>query len=158
MRVLKWALIGMAALGATGGAAAVIQSDPIYNIAASDPEMNAAKARAIAELPDFYRRMASPDAGETQFMVKFDIVPGEEAEFVWAGELDRSTAPMTGVLLNQPQFTDHRVGQRVPIAEADIIDWSFVRGRVLQGAYSDRVLIDRMDPEEAARIRANFGW
>ena len=157
MKLLKTAAI-VGLIAAAGAASAAIQSEPIYNVASSDAEMNAAKERAIAELPAFYRRLASPAANETDFMVKFDILPGEEAEFVWAGALDRSTTPMTGVLANQPQYTDHRIGQRVPIAEADIIDWSYFRGSVMQGGYTQRVLLDRIDPQEAARIRRGLGW
>lgn len=157
MKLLKAAAI-VGLIAAAGAASAAIQSEPIYSVEASDADMNAAKDRAIAGLPDFYRRLASPGAEESDFMVKFDILPGEEAEFVWAGALDRSTTPMTGVLVNQPEYTRHRIGQRVPIAESDIIDWSYFRGRVMQGAYTQRVLLDRMDPREADRIRRDLGW
>ena len=120
--------------------------------------MNAAKARAIASLPEFYARLARPAADETEFMIKFDILPGEDAEFVWAADLDRSASPMTGVLLNQPEQTAHRIGQRVPIAEADIIDWTYRKGRVMQGGFTNRVLLERMPPDEAAAFRNYLGW
>ena len=91
-------------------------------------------------------------------MVKFDIVAGEEAEFVWATELERSGGRMTGVLVNQPEYTDDRLGDRVNIAEADIIDWAYFRGAVMQGAFTNRVLLDRLPPEEAEQLRRAYGW
>ena len=133
-------------------------SDPVYQVSEDDAEMEAAKRQAIASLPDFYRRLADPAADETEFLVKFDILPGEDNEYVWAGELDRSSTPMTGRLMNQPEATDHRLGQRVPIPEADIIDWSYRKGRVTQGGLTSRALLRHMTPEDAAEMRNHLGW
>ena len=133
-------------------------SDPIYEVSEDDAEMEAAMRQAIASLPGFYRRLADPAADETEFMVKFDILPGEDNEYVWAGELDRSSTPMTGVLMNQPEATDHRLGQRVPIPESDIIDWSYRKGRVVQGGFTSRALLRHMPPDEAAAMRNQLGW
>ena len=144
--------------GASGQAAAAAEPEPIYNVSAEDAEMNAAKAQGIATLPEFYRHLAAPAADESEFMIKFDIQPGDEAEFVWATDLDRSTSPMTGVLVNQPIHTDHQLGQRVAIPEADIIDWTYRRGRVMQGGFTNRVLLARMPPDEAAAMREYLGW
>jgi uncharacterized protein YegJ (DUF2314 family) len=134
------------------------QAEPIYQISAEDAEMNAAMARGRATLQEFYARLASPAADETEFIIKFDIAPGDDVEYVWASDLDRSTSPMTGVLTNQPEQTTHEIGDRVPIPEADIVDWMFRRGRVMQGGFTARVLLKHMTPEDAASQRAYFGW
>lgn len=150
--------LGCLVLLGCGGDAGANEAEPVYQIRASDPEMNEAKARAIATLPEFYAHLARPAADETEFMVKFDIVPGDEVEFVWATDLDRSTSPMTGVLVNQPEQTAHRIGQRVPIPEAVIIDWTYRKGRVTQGGLTNRVLLERMPADEAASFRNYLGW
>ena len=142
--------------GGSGGTGEV--TDTVYQVGEDDEEMNAATRQAIAGLPAFYDRLADPAADETEFMIKFDILPGEEAEYVWAGELDRSSTPMTGVLMNQPEATDHQLGQRVPIPEADIIDWSYRKGRVVQGGFTSRALLRHMPPDEAAAMRNQLGW
>lgn len=160
--MLKSAIIAAAFLSmgvADGGAAAAAQEqERIVNVEASDREMNAAKARAIAELPDFYRHLARPERGEDRFMIKFDIAPGDAVEYVWANDLDRSATPMTGTLLSRPQQTNDQPGDRISIAEATIIDWLYIRNGVAQGAYTQRVLLDRMPPDEAAALRENMGW
>jgi uncharacterized protein YegJ (DUF2314 family) len=156
-RQLAAAVALILAAGCDGGAA-VENAESIYQVSEDDAEMNDAKRRAIAGLPQFYARLAGPAADESEFLVKFDIVPGDEAEFVWAGQLDRSSTPMTGVLMNQPELTDHQAGERVPIAEADIIDWSYRKGRVTQGGFTSRALLRHMSPEDAAEMRNHLGW
>lgn len=155
--IIAAAIVSIGVAGRDADAAGQ-ERERIVNVEANDREMNAAKARAIAELPDFYRHLSRPERGEDRFMIKFDIAPGEAVEYVWAGDLDRSTMPMTGTLLSHPQQTRDQAGDRVSIAEADIIDWLYIRNGVAQGAYTQRVLLDRMPPDEAAALRANMGW
>ena len=151
--------IFVAILLALGSAAAGAQEpETIIGVKPDDSAMNAAKARAIATLPDFYAHMAAPRDDESQFMLKFDILSGVEAEYVWANELTRSGGSMTGVLINQPAYTDDKLGDRVTIAEADIIDWAYFKGRILQGGYTNRVLLDLLPPDEAEELRRAFGW
>jgi uncharacterized protein YegJ (DUF2314 family) len=65
---------------------------------------------------------------------------------------------MTGVLINQPERGPHRIGQRVPIPEADIIDWTYRKGRVMQGGLTNRVTLAHLPPDEAASLRNYLGW
>ena len=153
--------LGLASLFLAAVAAPLSAADPpdrIYEVEAVDAEMNAAKARAIAELPAFYRALGAPSADEGEFMIKFDIVPGDEVEYVWAAEIDRSSRPMTAKLLNQPEMVAAKPGDRVEIAEGDIIDWTYRKGAIMQGGYTNRVLLGRMPADEAAAFRAYLGW
>lgn len=156
---MAWTMIAALALAGAGAPpAAAAEQDTIVNVPADDAEMNAAKERGRATLPDFYRRLAAPAGDESDFMVKFDIDPSNAVEYVWATQLDRSRTPMTGVLTNQPVTTADRRGDRVAIREADIIDWAYRRGGVVQGAFTQRVLLLRMDPAEAQAVRDYLGW
>jgi len=146
------------ALGGGAAIASAQERETIVNVDPADAAMNAAKAKAIATLADFYARLAAPGSGESQFMIKFDILPGDDAEFVWANDLQRSGGSMTGILINQPAYTDDKLGDRVLIAEADIIDWAYFRGKVLQGGYTNRVLLTLLPPDQAEALRRNFGW
>jgi uncharacterized protein YegJ (DUF2314 family) len=121
-----------------------------------DAKMNAARERARAELPAFFARMASPAADEQAFHVKFDL--GGTQEFIWAMELRREGGRLTGELSNTPLHPDYRLGQRVQIPEDAIIDWGYFRGRTMQGNYTTRVQLEAMDPVEAGKLRATFGW
>ena len=145
-------------LGGCAAIASAQEPETIVNVDPADAAMNAAKAKAIATLPAFYARLASPGSGESQFMIKFDILPGDDAEFVWANELQRSGGTMTGVLINQPAYTEDKLGDRVRIAESDIIDWAYFKGKVLQGGYTNRVLLTLLPPDQADALKRNFGW
>ena len=138
--------------------AAEPQEDGIYDVRADDPEMNAAIARGRETLPSFYRRLASPEAGDSEFMIKFDIDPGEGVEYVWADRIERAPGRMTGILINQPVYTKDRMGDRVAIREDRVIDWGYRSGGVMQGSFTNRVLIGRMPPEEAEPYKEFLGW
>jgi len=153
--------LGLAYLLLAASPAPLLAAEPkdrIYPVEATDAEMNSAKAKAIAELPNFYRALAAPAADESEFMIKFDIAPGEAVEFVWANRLDRSSRPMTGILLNRPEQAAARPGDRVRIAEGSIVDWTYRKNGVMQGGYTNRVMLGRMPPDEAAAYRAYLGW
>lgn len=158
--MLKTGLLVVAfALALAGaGTASAQEQEQIAPVRADDAAMNAAKAKAIASLPDFYGHLAKPAGDETQFMLKFDILPGEDAEFVWASGLELSGGSIRGVLVNQPAYTDDKIGDRVTIAEADIIDWAYFKGTVLQGGYTNRVLVDLLRADEAEQMRRAYGW
>jgi uncharacterized protein YegJ (DUF2314 family) len=149
------ALAGAATMQPTDGKP---EPDRTYDVSTEDAAMNAAIDRGRATLPDFYRLLARPQAGDGEFMVKFDIDPSEHAEYVWATDLDRSRTPMTGVLINQPVNTEDRLGDRVAIPEDLIVDWGYRRGGVMQGNFTNRVLLNHMPADEAAEFRRFLGW
>ena len=128
----------------------------VMDVREGDPAMAAAVARARAELPEFYRRLARPGADERNFAVKFDLAG--TGEMIWAGSLQRENGRLSGTLSNVPIHPDYRQGQRLDIPESAIIDWGFVRGARMEGNHTTRVIIDRMPPDQAAEYRAALGW
>lgn len=152
-------LFAAAALALAPPVVAVQGDEPIYQVRSDDAAMNSAIAEGRRTLPSFYRRLAAPQAGDRDFMVKFDIDPSERFEFVWAVSLDRSASPMTGILINQPVNTSDRPGDRVAIAESSIIDWGYrTSAGVMQGNFTNRVLLGQMPPAEAEDYRRFLGW
>lgn len=131
----------------------------VVMVEATDPAMEAAKAKGRATLPEFFRHMASPAGDEGDFSVKFNLTPDADAEFIWASQLQIGPGgELTGALGNHPVDERYKLGQRVPIAQSDIIDWTYYKGNVAQGHYTTRVLLDQVTAEEAAEIRASLGW
>ena len=130
----------------------------IAAVRADDPEMNDAKARARASLPEFFRHLANPGAGEHGFTVKFDLDPSPSAEFIWAGDLEREGDHWVGTLINEPVTDGFSQGQRVVIRESTIIDWNYTRNGVAMGHHTTRVLLRRMPEAEAEAIRRQLGW
>lgn len=125
-----------------------------------DPKMTAAMAEAKRTLPDFLKRLAHPAADERQFGIKYDIVPGPKAEFIWTHDLrvDASGA-ITGALDDDAvMIGGFKADQRVTIPTADIVDWGYFKGKVMQGNRTTRVILDLVDADEAAAIRRAYGW
>jgi uncharacterized protein YegJ (DUF2314 family) len=128
----------------------------IVQVSSEDAEMNRAKAEARAGLPAFMAHLARPGAGEEGFSVKFDL--GRTGEFIWASELSRENGRLSGALANEPVDSRYRLGQRVIIPEADIIDWTYRRSGRAEGHFTTRILLPRLEPAQAAEVRAALGW
>jgi uncharacterized protein YegJ (DUF2314 family) len=125
----------------------------------SDKKMNAAMARAKKELRAFWEHFASPASDESDFMVKYDVIDGDDAEYIWAVKLRRDKNGITGALIDDAvQVEGFKGGQRVSIREDRIVDWGYYKGPVMQGSYTTRVMPDQMSPEEAASFRRSLGW
>lgn len=151
-------LILLAAFAAQPAAIAEGPKDQLMDFRESDAEMNAAKAKGIASLPQFFSHFRKPAANETEFMVKYDVDPSDGVEYVWATLSGRSGAALTGVLINQPEYTKDKLGDRVSIRQSDVIDWAYRKNGVMQGSFTTRVMLAHMPEAEAAEYRAFLGW
>lgn len=131
----------------------------VVGVSGEDPEMNAAKLKARAELPRFFALLAAPPAGTADYSVKYNLTPqGDDPEFIWAGDLKREGGKLVGRLGNQPIAPGFSLGQRVVIPEADIIDWGYTKNGVMQGHHTTRALLAHLSPEEAAQVKQSLGW
>jgi uncharacterized protein YegJ (DUF2314 family) len=166
MRALMIALAGLAltfAPAALAQKAASPQEEEQRNnvmfFSEEDPAMNAAIARAQAEVPEFLLHLITPRPNEYRFMVKYDLLPEDgDAEFIWAEIVSRQPGAVTATLSNVPLDDRFKQGQTVTIRDEQIVDWSYVRDGVMQGNYTTRVILDRMPASEADPIRRNLGW
>ncbi len=132
--------------------------DEVIKVAPDDAAMEAAKREGRRTLPEFWQHQAKPAADESMFSVKFDLLPGPAAEYIWASVATRDADGVVGVLGNVPEAPGYSIGQSVKINEADIIDWQYRKGTRMQGHYTTRVLLDQMPPAEAQEYRTALGW
>lgn len=108
--------------------------------------------------PGFFQRLARPGDDERNFSIKYNLTPDGEPEFIWAAIESRRDGVTVARLANNPHDPRFKLGQRVVIRDADVIDWADVRGTVMQGHYTTRILLDHLDPAQAASVRAAMGW
>jgi uncharacterized protein YegJ (DUF2314 family) len=139
-------------------AAAVAVQDETVSIPSGDIEMLAAISSARGGLPVFFGHATSPGPGEHGFMVKYDIVPEDKAEYVWAEIIAHRGGLTTGRLVNAPNDRRLKRGDEVTIRDTQVIDWAYWRDGTLQGGATMRVLIGRMEPAEAKAMLDRFGW
>lgn len=132
--------------------------DRIVDVAKGDPEMQSAIAKARAELPGFFVRSAAPQAGDSYFLIKYNLTPQGAAEFIWAEVISHKGDTTLARLINNPRAPGFVKGQQVTVRNADIIDWGYVKNGVMQGNYTTRILLPHMAPAEAAALRRAYGW
>ena len=120
-----------------------------------EQEMEAAIARAQAEVESFIEELANP-TGEDH-AVKAPVKDGEIVEHFWLTNLTHRDGKFSGRIGNEPGSVKNvTFGQPWTIAKEDITDWMFMRDDKLHGNYTMRPLLTVMPPAEAAKFRQIF--
>ena len=124
------ALAGLATLAAPATALAQKNGkvpngeERVVYVRDDDPAMKAAIAEGRRTLPDFFRHLASPAPGEHGFLIKFDLLPeSDDAEYIWAEVISHSPGVTIARLANVPLDPRFRLGEKVNVGDADIVDW-----------------------------------
>lgn len=125
--------------------------------AAFKKDLAAATAQARAKLPFFWEHFAAPEVDEYDFSLKAAIPrrdgqPG--AEDAWLENIARSDAKIVGELSVAPRYLGElRAGAIIELQQSQIVDWAFMRGNSLLGHYTTRVLLPRLDSQQAEWLR-----
>lgn len=122
----------------------------------SDPAMNAAIAEAKRTLPEFLAKLDSPPPGTGEFVFKYPLGGWEH---IWVEQVSRKGDTLTGRLSNVPVQEGFKHGDTVSVPLRAVSDWAYRDAQgVMQGHRTTRVLLPRLDPEQAAAIREAMGW
>jgi uncharacterized protein YegJ (DUF2314 family) len=156
MRLLLWILFSpFLLLGRWRG----LRRGDIAYLPEEHPEMARAIAEGRATLPEFRRRLASPEAGMANFGVKARFPVQGGTEHCWVGELEVRGSGFLGKLTNRPQHLHGLVlGSMVDITEDMITDWAYSKDGVYQGHFTTRVLLPRMSKRMRRRVERIYGW
>lgn len=115
---------------------------------------------AQAKLPYFWEHFEAPLVDEYDFSLKAAIPrrdgqPG--AEDVWLEYIARGDGKIVGELQIDPRYLGElREGAVVEFQESQIVDWSFLRGNLLLGHYTTRVMLPRLDQLQQDYLRPMF--
>ena len=135
--------------------AATGQSGATVMVPTNDPEMAAAIAKARSHLPEFWKALAQPGAGEEHFALKVAIKDGTDVEHFWLGDVTRNGDKFTGTINNEPEIVGNvKNGQRYEFGDAEISDWMFMRNGKIVGNETMRPLLKRMPAATAEQYRA----
>jgi uncharacterized protein YegJ (DUF2314 family) len=128
--------------------------DPVTSVAEDDSEMNAAIAKARASLPSFWQKFDHPGPGETDFALKVAIKDSNGTEHFWLVDLERKDGNITGTINNDPEIVKTvKDGDRIPIPEADISDWMYMRNGKMVGNHTVRALFKSMSPADVENVK-----
>lgn len=125
--------------------------------AAFRKDLAAATQQARAKLPFFWEHFGAPEVDEYDFSLKAAIPrrdgqPG--AEDAWLENIARSDSKIVGELSVDPRYLGElRAGAIIEFQQSQIVDWAFMRGNSLLGHYTTRVLLPRLDSQQAEWLR-----
>lgn len=130
---------------------------------AADPDaeyrkdLSAAADRAKAKLSFFWEHFDAPEVDEYDFSLKAAIPrrDGQSGvEEAWLENIARSDDKIIGELTVNPRYLGElRKGAIVEIQPSQIVDWAFMRGNALLGHYTTRVMLPRLDSQQAEWLR-----
>jgi uncharacterized protein YegJ (DUF2314 family) len=131
------------------------KSDYTIDVAEDDPEMTAAIAQARATLPQFWDVFEKRERNETDFLLKVGITDKGETEYFWLKDIERLHGMLMGTIDNEPEIVGTvKLGDRIEIPEADIVDWIYKRDGKIVGNRTVRALFKHMSPEEVEQTKA----
>jgi uncharacterized protein YegJ (DUF2314 family) len=136
----------------------LLNPDPVEQFAADDKAMAEARRQAQARLPEFWGVFESPTDDVRGFIVKVSLPWRKGHETIWGTVKARAANLVTVELINRPQNRAYHLGQTLDVFESDIVDWAYYSGDILQGGFSERLMLERMPPALAAERRADYGW
>lgn len=137
------------------------ETDGVASEAKFQKDLAAATEQARARLPWYWEHFEAPEVDEYDFSLKVGLArrdgqPGNED--VWVEKIAKSEDKIVGELMVDPKYLgDLKEGSIVEFQESQILDWAFLRGEGLIGHYTTRVMLPRMDREQADGLRSMFG-
>lgn len=125
--------------------------------AAFKKDLAAATQQARAKLPFFWERFVAPEVDEYDFSLKAAIPRRDGqggSEDAWLENIARSDDRIVGELSVNPRYLGElRAGAIIEFQQSQIVDWAFMRGNALLGHYTTRVLLPRLDSQQAEWLR-----
>lgn len=144
-----------------GAATAPAQArDEAVTFRANDPEMTAAIEKARQTIETFWNAKSARGEGVAGFALKVGISePGsDQVEHFWLIRVRKhSDGKLSGEINNEPNFIKSvKFGQRYVFHPDMISDWMFVRNGMIVGAWTLRVIINRMPGERTDYLRSHL--
>ncbi len=147
-----WIAVMIALLSTLAGCAN--QTDTVIQVKDDDPEMIAAIAKARASLPQFWQVFDNPANGESNFSLKVKITDSKGTEHFWATDIERKDGKIQGTINNDPNIVASvKLGDRIPIPQADISDWLYMKNGKMVGNETLKPLLKTLPPAEAETLR-----
>lgn len=111
-------------------------------------EMDTAMQKAKDTLPEFLVVLKSGEADS--FSVKAPITDDNGTEYFWISDITYGEGEFVGTIGNDPGVVENvTYGQAWTVAEGEIADWMFTRGRMIHGGFTIDPLLSE-SPEDLA--------
>ena len=128
--------------------------DRTVNIAADDPEMLSAFAKANATLPKFWESFENPKNGESDFSLKVKIEDQNGVEYFWVININKKSGKVVGEINNDPEIIKSiKIGEIVEVPLENIVDWQYIQKEKIVGNFTLRPLLKYMSESEAKEYK-----
>ncbi len=118
------------------------------SVASDDPEMATAIREAKNSIGLFFDALDNPSKEQESFLVKIAFDVGDSYEHIWLADPDFSGKKPMGVVANKPKTNLLRFKQLIEFDSMYISDWMYIDAGLVVGAFTTRILRDRMTHEE----------
>ena len=153
LRLLFGLLIGLITLPVRLFVRRFITHGNLVVLRDDDPGLAAAKAEAVATLPEFLKRLAAPGADLSTAAVKAPLTVPGGTEHVWLTDIRHENGEFVGTVDNQPtEATGVQSGARIRVRESEISDWKIVERGLLIGGFTIRFFMSRMPARQRAAL------
>lgn len=133
--------------------------DPVVAFEDDDKEMNQAITTALSTLTSFDSALNSKNPSYRLFALKCRFAkPDGGGEHIWVSNISLKNGNYFGVVDNLPSTTTEvKIGDTIEIKKRAISDWMYLRGTTIRGAYTLRVIRNRMSPQERKVFDSELG-
>ena len=133
--------------------------DEVATVRSDNAAMNAAMARARAELDAFLGIAEAPLADTRDFSVKIRLpITADSNEYIWIRAFARDGSKFVGTVASTPRnFTNLAHGDRLAFERKDIVDWSYRKGEQTKGNYTACALLQQEAPQQREAFRKRYG-
>ncbi len=129
----------------------------VVHARSDDAALNAAKAQAVATIPEFLRRIALPGANLESAAIKAPLPVTGGQEHVWLRFVRHENGEFVGIVDNTPRHeTNVKAGDTIRIRETEISDWKLVERAQLIGGFTIRYFMDRMPARQRNAMIASL--
>lgn len=124
--------------------------DRSYYVHSDDPAMNAAMAKGQRTYDGFLKTFLNRKPSQRFFAVKYPFKSGNHIEYLWLTNLNLSTLPASGTIVDKPETPGLAFGQLVNFDSSNVVDWRYVEDNCIVGDFTTRVLLDALSAEDRA--------
>ncbi|MEM6623864.1 MAG: DUF2314 domain-containing protein [Pseudomonadota bacterium] len=131
-------------------------ADPTIDFTRDDPEMNAAINAARGSLDAVLTRLEDAELLDQVLSLKVAMpTPDNTYEHIFFDRIKRlGPQEFEGTMANEPvNLPGKSFGERYRFEHGQISDWVVFIGEKIHGAYTLRVMLPRMPPEDAEPLR-----
>lgn len=119
----------------------------------NDKELSRIAENARRTLPEFYRHLLRPAAGQSGFRVKYpfraDAGSGFSMEQLWLEDIHFKDGVYYGIIANTPFYTAAiKKGDTVSFSAGDITDWMYIENGKITGGHSIKYLLEQLAEHE----------